>query len=139
MFSKATLKERRQYYREEWSVKDLPDFITDNITKREFGFDHLGQGPNDRYRTFKGKESLRKFLRYKAPFAAYISVAFYNNPKKRQDWLKAEYIFDVDAKDIPIRSCQCDSVCEVCLGEALEIVNTLIDDLEGDLGLKISI
>ena len=101
MFSKATLKERRQYYREEWSVKDLPDFITDNITKREFGFDHLGQGPNDRYRTFKGKESLRKFLRYKAPFAAYISVAFYNNPKKRQDWLKAEYIFDVDAKDIP--------------------------------------
>ena len=28
MFSKATLKERRQYYREEWSVKDLPDFIT---------------------------------------------------------------------------------------------------------------
>lgn len=136
MFSKATLKERRQYYREEWSVKDLPDFITDNITKREFGFDHLGQGPNDRYRTFKGKESLRKFLRYKAPFAAYISIAFYNNPKKRQDWLKAEYIFDVDAKDIPIRSCQCDSVCEVCLGEALEIVNTLIDDLEGDLGLK---
>ena len=31
---------------------------------------------------------------------AYISVAFYNNPKRRQDWQKAEYIFDVDAKDI---------------------------------------
>lgn len=136
MFSKATVRERRQYYREEWSVNDLPDFIAADINKREFGFDHNGRGPNDRYKVFRGKESLKKFLRYKAPFAAYISVAFYNNPRRREDWLKAEYIFDVDAKDIPIRSCQCDGVCEVCLGEALEIVNGLIDTLEGDLGLK---
>lgn len=136
MFSKASLKERRQYYREEWSEKDLPEFISKDITKREFGFDHIGNGPNDRYKVFKGKDSLRKFLRYKSPFAAYISVAFYNNPAKRQDWQKAEFIFDVDAKDIPIRSCQCDGVCEVCLGEAKEIVNNLIDTLEGDLGLK---
>ncbi|WP_405284894.1 DNA primase catalytic subunit PriS [Methanobrevibacter sp.] len=136
MFSKATIKERRQYYREEWDPKDLPEFISKEIKKREFGFDHNGKGPNDRYKVFRGTESLRKFLRYKAPFAAYISVAFYNNPRRREDWLKAEYIFDVDAKDIPIRSCQCDGVCEICLGEALEIVNTLIDTLEGDLGLK---
>ena len=100
MFSKATLKERRQYYREEWDPKDLPDFIATDIKKREFGFDHNGRGPNDRYKVFKGTESLRKFLRYKAPFAAYISVAFYNNPRRREDWLKAEYIFDVDAKEI---------------------------------------
>lgn len=39
MFSKATLKERRQYYREEWSTKDLPDFILKDLKKREFGFD----------------------------------------------------------------------------------------------------
>ena len=136
MFSKATIKERRQYYREEWDPKDLPGFISKDIKKREFGFDHNGRGPNDRYKVFGGTESLRKFLRYKAPFAAYISVAFYNNPRRREDWLKAEYIFDVDAKDIPIRSCQCDGVCEICLGEALEIVNNLIDTLEGDLGLK---
>ena len=120
MFSKATIKERRQYYREEWDPKDLPDFISKDIKKREFGFDHNGKGPNDRYKVFSGTESLRKFLRYKAPFASYISVAFYNNPRRREDWLKAEYIFDVDAKDIPIRSCQCDGVCEICLGEALE-------------------
>ena len=136
MFSKATLKERRQYYREEWSEKDLPDFIKKGIKKREFGFDHNGRGPNDRYKTFRGTESLRKFLRYKAPFAAYISVAFYNEPRRRQDWQKAEYIFDVDAKDIPIRSCGCDGVCEICLGEALEIVNSLIDTLQDDLGLE---
>ncbi len=130
------MKERRQYYREEWSPDDLPDFIKEGIMYREFGFDHNGNGPNDRYKIFKSKESLGKFLRYKAPFASYISVAFYKNPKRRQDWLKAEYIFDVDAKDIPIRSCQCDGVCETCLGEALEIVNTLIDTLQSDLGLK---
>ena len=104
--------------------------------EREFGFDHNGRGPNDRYKTFGGPEALGKFLRFKAPFASYSSVAFYNNPKRREDWLKAEYIFDVDAKDIPIRSCQCNGVCEVCLGEALEIVNSLIDTLQSDLGLK---
>ena len=93
MFSKATLKERRQYYREEWSTKDMPDFILKDLKKREFGFDHNGKGPNDRYKVFRGRESLKKFLRYKAPFAAYISVAFYNNPRRREDWQKAEYIF----------------------------------------------
>ena len=136
MFSKATLKERRQYYREEWSVKDLPEFIATDLKKREFGFDHNGRGPNDRYKVFKGPESLGKFLKFKSPFASYVSVAFYNNPRRREDWLKAEYIFDVDAKDIPIRTCQCNGVCEVCLSEALEIVNTLIDTLQSDLGLK---
>ena len=63
MFSKATVKERRQYYREEWSPNDLPDFITQDIRKREFGFDHNGRGPNDRYKVFKGKESLKKIFK----------------------------------------------------------------------------
>lgn len=136
IFEGATLEERRRYYREEWSDKDLPDFITEELNKREFGFDHLGHGPNDRYKVFKGKDALRRFLRYKAPFAAYISVAFYNNPRRRGDWIKSEYVFDVDAKDLPIRSCNCNGVCEICLGEALEIVNNMIDTLEGDLGLN---
>lgn len=136
MFAPASLNERRLYYREEWSDKDLPDFISQGITKREFGFDHLGYGPNDRYKTFKGPQALRRFLRYKTPFAAYISVAFYENPRKRGGWEKAEYIFDIDAKDLPIRSCGCDSVCEICLGEALERVNIMLDTLQGDLGIK---
>ena len=136
MFGPSSLNERRQYYREEWSKEDLPEFISKDITKREFGFDHLGRGPNDRYRVFKGTDSLRRFLRHKSPFASYISVAFYNNPKRRGDWLKAEYVFDVDAKDLPIRSCTCNGVCEICLGEALEIVNNLIDTLTDNLNLK---
>lgn len=136
MFGQSSIRERRIYYREEWSDKDLPDFIADGITKREFGFDHLGHGPNDRYKVFKGTESLRRFLRYKAPFAAYISVAYYMDPRRRGGWQKAEYIFDIDAKDLPIRSCNCDGVCEICLGEALERVNIMLDTLKGDLGIK---
>ena len=89
MFGPASIKERRRYYREEWSEKDLPDFISDGITKREFGFDHLGHGPNDRYKVFKGTLALKRFLRTKTPFAAYISVAFYANPWKRGGWEKA--------------------------------------------------
>lgn len=136
MYGPSSLAERRIYYREEWSDKDLPDFIAQGITKREFGFDHLGNGPNDRYKVFKGTDTLRRFLRYKTPFAAYISVAFYQNPRKRGGWEKAEYIFDIDAKDLPIRSCNCDGVCEICLAEALERVNIMLDTLKGDLGLK---
>ena len=136
MFGPSSIKERRRYYREEWSPKDIPDFISDGITKREFGFDHFGQGPNDRYKVFFGTDPLKKFLRTKTPFAAYISVAFYANPRKRGGWEKAEFIFDIDAKDLPIRSCNCDGVCEICLGEALERVNMMLDTLKGDLGLK---
>ena len=89
MFGQSSIQERRRYYREEWSEKDIPDFIADGITKREFGFDHLGHGPNDRYKVFFGTRPLKRFLRTKAPFAAYISVAFYANPRNRGGWEKA--------------------------------------------------
>jgi DNA primase small subunit len=75
-------------------------------------------------------------LKYKSPFAAYISVAFYNNPRRREDWLKSEFVFDVDAKDMPIRSCNCENVCKTCLNEALEFVQELVDSLNDDLGLS---
>jgi DNA primase small subunit len=117
-------------------VGDLPDFIKKDLNKREFGFDHLGKGPNDRYRVFKNTDMLKRFMRYRSPFAAYCSVAFYNKPRKRGDWLKSELVFDVDAKDLPIRSCGCESVCEICLDEARQIVAGLIDTLSNDLGLK---
>ncbi|NYB25899.1 MAG: DNA primase catalytic subunit PriS [Methanobacteriaceae archaeon] len=132
----ATPEERRRYYREEWDVKDIPEFISNSVQKREFGFDHMGRGPNDRYKVFRSMDLLRKFLRYRAPFAAYSSVAFYEKPQRRDGWIKSELVFDVDAKDIPIRECGCQGVCEVCLNQALEIISSLIDTLKGDLGLK---
>ena len=73
----ASKYERRIFYKEEWNVKDVPDFIIDSITSREFGFDHYGQGPNDRYKTFPDALRLKRFIKVKQPFAAYCSVAFY--------------------------------------------------------------
>jgi DNA primase small subunit len=135
-FRPATPSERRQYYREEWDVKEIPNFILESIYQREFGFDHYGKGPNDRYRIFRNQDYIRKFMRYRTPFAAYSSVAFYQKPNKREGWIKSELVFDVDAKDLPIRSCGCSSVCEKCLKQAQEIVASLRDTLQGDLGLK---
>ena len=132
----ATPNERRQYYREEWDVNDIPEFIRKTLTQREFGFDHMGRGPNDRYRVFQNTDYLRKFMRYRTPFAAYSSVAFYHKPRRRDGWIKAELVFDVDAKDIPIRSCGCDNVCEICLNQAKDIVHGLVDTIKGDLGLS---
>lgn len=132
----ASPEERRRYYREEWDIKDLPGFIAKSIHNREFGFDHFGRGPNDRYKVFKNTDYLKRFLRAKTPFAAYCSVAFYEKPRRRSGWMKAELVFDVDAKDIPVRTCGCDGVCEICLNEAREIVCNLLDTLRGDLGLK---
>ncbi len=136
MLEPATLEERRIYYREEWDITQVPDFIIQSVENREFGFDHFGKGPNDRYKVFNTPEYLKRFLKAKTPYAAYCSVAFYEKPRKRDGWIKSELVFDVDAKDIPVRTCGCDDVCEICLGEAKEIVKGLIDTLKGDLGLK---
>ena len=75
-------------------------------------------------------------MRYRTPFAAYCSVAFYQNPRNRGDWMKSELVFDVDAKDMPLRTCGCEGVCEICLDEARELVAQLTDTLRSDLGLK---
>jgi len=135
-FKQATPEERKIYYKEEWDVNQVPNFILGQLENREFGFDHFGRGPNDRYKTFNSPEYLKRFMRSKTPFAAYCSVAFYEKPRKREGWMQAELVFDVDAKDIPIRTCNCDNVCEICLNEAKEIVGNIIDTLKSDLGLK---
>ncbi len=132
----ASPEERKRYYREEWDIKQIPDFITHSIQEREFGFDHVGRGPNDRYKVFRTPDLLKRFLKVRTPFAAYCSVAFYDKPRRRDRWTKAELVFDVDAKDIPIRTCECEGVCQICLNEAREIVCGILDTLKDDLGLK---
>lgn len=134
----ATNYERKLFYKEEWDVKNVPDFITDSLTSREFGFDHFGKGPNDRYKTFQDTLRLKRFIKSKQPFAAYCSVAFYDKPNQRKGWEKSEMVFDVDAKDVPIRTCDCNEgeVCEDCLHQAKEIVQMIRDVLQDNLGLK---
>ncbi len=132
----ASPEERKRYYREEWNIKQVPEYIIHSIQEREFGFDHIGRGPNDRYKVFRTPDLLKRFLKVRTPFAAYCSVAFYDKPRRRDRWTKAELVFDVDAKDIPVRTCECEGVCEICLNEAREIVLGIIDTLKGDLGLQ---
>lgn len=136
-FVPATQEERKIYYEEEWSKKDLPDFIVTSIEQREFGFDHDGSGPNDRYREMNSAEQLEIFLKNRCPYAAYSSISFYEKPYKREGWLKAELVFDIDAKDLPARQCECKpgNVCEDCLEDSKQYALLISDALKGDLNL----
>ncbi len=138
MFQPASAKERDIYYTEEWSTKDLPDFMVQNIEQREFGFDRDGHGPNDRYNKIDTPEQLGRYLRGRYPYAAYSSISFYEKPDRREGWLRAELVFDIDAKDLPMRRCNCEAgnVCEVCLEDAKGFVLLMEDTLKGDLGVK---
>ena len=59
----ASKYERKIFYKEEWNVKDVPDFIRNSLTSREFGFDHYGNGPNDRYKVFVDDLRLKRFIK----------------------------------------------------------------------------
>lgn len=133
----ATPEERQQFYNEEWNKKDLPDFILHTLSLREFGFDHDGTGPSHRYNQFMTVEQLASFLQHRAPYAAYTSVAFYEQPTMRKGWLKSELAFDVDAKDLPMKNCGCGKgkVCEKCLEDARQIAISFAEILRSDLDL----
>ncbi len=137
-FQKATPEERKIYYTEEWSARELPDFIRSTIAQREFGFDHDGSGPSDRYNAFRSAENLEKYMRANAPFAAYSSISFYEKPQEREGWFGAELVFDIDAKDLPMRRCRCvaGSVCEVCLEDAKQLALLITETLREDLALR---
>ncbi len=137
MFRKATLEERRIYYSEEWNIEDVPNFILKSLSKREFGIDHDGMGPRDRYNKFETPEELSNYLRKRAPFAVYCSVSFYERPEKREGWEKAELVFDIDAKELTIKAC-CGTgeVCERCLARAKEVAKEVEALLREDLALS---
>jgi len=138
LFREASPEERKRYYEEEWKEKDIPDFISTTLSRREFGFDYDGSGPSDRYNQFHSVIELKRILKEKYPYAVFSSVAFYDNPKKRSGWMGAELVFDIDAKDLPIKKCSCKSgeVCEICLEEAKEVVLLISDALKDHFGFK---
>ena len=133
----ATKDEIQQFYREEYNIKEIPKYITKNIHKREFAFDRIGKGPRDRYNQYKQLKYLEKTIKAKKPYAAYSSVALYDDPTKRMGWEGAEMVFDVDAKDNPIRTCHCKEgeICEKCLEQAKEITLMISDNIK-ELGYK---
>jgi DNA primase small subunit len=101
LLREASPEERKIFYKEEWKSSDIPGFLSDSVMWREFGFDHDGRGPRDRYNQFNDVASLTDFLRDRAPYSAYSSVSYYENPSKREGYQKAELVFDIDAKDLP--------------------------------------
>ncbi len=133
----ATKEEIQQFYREEYNIEEIPKYITKNIQKREFAFDRIGKGPRDRYNQYTQLKYLEKVIKAKKPYATYSSVALYDDPTKRSGWEGAEMVFDVDAKDNPIRTCQCKEgeICEKCLEEAKEIILRISDNIK-ELGYK---
>jgi len=137
-FREATLEERHMYYKKEWNIKDLPLFLIDSLKYREFGFDHDGNGPKDRYETFSSPRDFERFMKIKAPYAAYSSVSYYKKPGKRENWIKAEIVFDIDAKDLKVRRCNCTpgNICGICLEDAKELALTIIDSLRSSFDLK---
>jgi DNA primase small subunit len=138
IFKEATPEERREYFSEEWRVSSLPSFILNNLPYLEFAFDNDGSGPNDRYNAFSTPAELNQRIKKSSPYAIYSSVSHYRIPSQREDWLKAELVFDIDARDLPVRRCDCESgtVCEICLTDAKEIALTLIETLRDDFGLE---
>ena len=128
----ATKEEIRQFYHEEYNAKEIPKYITRNLLQREFAFDRIGKGPRDRYNKFNQLKYLERTIKAKMPYSAYSSVALYDTPEKRKDWNGAEFVIDVDAKDNPIRTCNCQEgeVCQHCLEEAKEIILRISDNIK---------
>jgi len=137
-FKEATPQERMIFYSEEWRSKDIPDFIVNSIKEREFAFDHNGSGYNDRYNAFNDVRELDVKMRAMNPYAVCASTAYYRAPERREGWEKAELVFDIDAKDQPVRTCDCEvgQICEKCLEESKILALTIIDTLKEDLGQK---
>jgi DNA primase small subunit len=137
-FREATLEERREYFTREWNVKALPSFITEYLPFLEFAFDNDGSGPNDRYNAFSSLDELSRRIKSQSPYAIYSSVSHYRVPANREDWLRAEVVFDIDGRDLPVRTCSCEhgQVCEICLEDAKEVALTLIETLQDDFGME---
>ncbi|ASJ03631.1 DNA primase [Thermococcus profundus] len=140
LFREARPEERREYYRREWSAKRLPDFILETLENREFGFDHTGEGPSDRKNEFHDIRDLEDYVKATAPYAIFSSVALYENPREMSGWLGAELVFDIDAKDLPLRRCQGEhpsgQVCPICLEDAKELARDTLIVLKEDFGFE---
>lgn len=137
-FKEATPEERREYYTKEWSSRNLPLFITEYLPHLEFAFDNDGTGPNDRYNAFSTVEEVSRKIKKQSPYAVYSSVSHYTAPSQREEWLRAELVFDIDARDLPVRRCVCEpgQVCEICLEDAKDVALTLIETLKDDFGVS---
>jgi DNA primase small subunit len=85
-------------------------------------------------------QDLEDYVRATAPYAIYSSVALYENPARMEGWKGAELVFDIDAKDLPLRRCQNEhpsgQVCPICLEDAKELARDTLIVLKEDFGFE---
>ncbi|MDK2870406.1 MAG: primase small subunit [Pyrococcus sp.] len=138
LMREVTKEERIEFYSKEWSAKKIPKFIVDTLESREFGFDHNGEGPSDRKNQYSDIRDLEDYIRVTSPYAVYSSVAFYENPREMEGWRGAELVFDIDAKDLPLKRCNHEpgTVCPICLEDAKELAKDTLIILREELGFE---
>lgn len=140
LLREVSREERELYYKGEWKAEMIPEFILKELEKREFGFDHTGEGPSDRKNVFADVRDLEDYIKATSPYAVYTSVALYREPAEMEGWLGAELVFDIDAKDLPLRRCMdrhpSGQVCPICLEDAKELAKDTLVVLKEDFGFE---
>ncbi len=89
----------REYYAKDFT----PNQNISVLEKREFGFASF-EGWMLRHKTFSNTDELASFLRDSVPQHAYVSGAYYEDPKaemEKKGWLGADLLFEIDADHIP--------------------------------------
>jgi DNA primase small subunit len=94
------------------------------ISRREFGIRYFAPngepGRMIRHLTFKSEGEVRAAAIREMPSDLYCSNAYYNHPSypmQEKEWLGADLIFDIDAKDLllPCQASHSYLICESCL------------------------
>ena len=88
----------KKFYFEHFDLLHVPE----SPELREFGFQKFNGGMN-RHITLKSDKELHLLLMQNKPSDVYCSNACYrfpNLPMSEKDWLNADLIFDIDAKDL---------------------------------------
>lgn len=138
LFREVTPEERALYYQEEWRAYQIPKFLRNTLPLREWAFDPKGEGITDRKNKFNDLRDLEDYVKALAPYGAYTSTALYTNPAKMEIWMGAELVFDIDAKDLPLKRCdhELGKVCPICLEDGKEVAINLLRILREDIGFK---
>ena len=88
----------KKFYFDHFDLLHVPD----DPNQREFGYQKFNGGMN-RHISLKSDKELHLLLMQNKPSDVYCSNARYtfpNLPMNEKDWLNAELIFDIDAKDL---------------------------------------
>jgi len=138
LFREITPEERALYYQKEWAIHQVPKFLRSTLSLREWAFDPKGEGITDRKNKFTDLRDLEDYMKALAPYGAYTSTALYTTPQKLEGWLGAELVFDIDAKDLPLKRCnhELGKVCPICLEDGKEVAINLLRILRNGIGLK---